>query len=219
MERSRPLNSHSAELSCRCQSISYIDHTRMAGKRRLRSPLLDVRCNRNLMRTCQLRTGKQINGTQCCRQGRDTAGGEGRPQKNPVLQAPTFRNNNILVSSASQRDEQRHPFWSLCLKVNIHSTGLWRNLDFFPSLCLNKEHHRGTTPVCWNVRSKRRRGTKEEELQLRAVRKDDKSSAARLAVAACVARAAVPERGTRSTAVIILRSARCSSMADFISRH
>lgn len=70
MERSHPLNSHSTELYCQCQSIKCIDHASSAVKCRLWSPLLEVLCKRNLMRNCQQRTGKQINGTQQCSQGR-----------------------------------------------------------------------------------------------------------------------------------------------------
>lgn len=72
MERSHPLHSHSTELYCQRQSIRYIDHASSAVKCRLWSPLLEVLCKRNLMRNCQQRTGKQINGTQQCSQGRDT---------------------------------------------------------------------------------------------------------------------------------------------------
>lgn len=72
MERSHPLNSHSTELYCQHQSIRYIDHASSAGKCTLWSPLLEVLCKRNLMRSCQQRTGKQINGTQPRLQGQAT---------------------------------------------------------------------------------------------------------------------------------------------------
>lgn len=148
--------------------------------------------------------------------------GRGASWEDLVLQASTFRNKNILVSSASHNSHNNYcrmhvPSTECILKVKV--VVILQLHDSFPCLCPNKERHRGTAHVCWNVWSNGRRGTKEEELQLKTVKKDDKSSTARRAVAACVARAVVPERGTRSTAVIILRSARCSSMGDFISCH
>lgn len=138
MERSRPLNSHSAELDCRRRSISHIDHARSAGKRRLWSPPLDVRRNRSLMRSCQQRTGKQINGTQRCRQGRDGGGAEGHPRRPAVAGVNISLPGRCRLGTCSspQEDKRPHPFlkpWFELLlqltpsKCSLNRAGMGRN--------------------------------------------------------------------------------------------
>lgn len=139
MERSRPLNSHSAELDCRRRSISHIDHARPAGKRRLWSPPLDVRRNRSLMRSCQQRTGKQINGTQQCRQGRDGGGAEGHPEESRCcrcqhLPPPTHPSTRRLGTWLSPQDDNPFlkPLFELLLqltpsKYSLNWVGMGRN--------------------------------------------------------------------------------------------